>query len=154
MRSLLEIFLIVIPAIVEARDIRDSGKFGGHDILRYPELVAMLDDASGSCRIHGHSGGARRVEALDKHIHHAVGRDAPVAGRESAPLFLKLKLVAEAPHYHRRMVTVALDPLDDILIPYIGPGLVSGPCHGVAPFVIELVDYQQSFLVGKTQEIL
>ena len=112
----------------------------------------MFHNAVGPGRIHGHGGLARRVKTLYEGVHYVVSRNAPVARGKSAPLFLKLKFVAKAPHDDTRMVAVALHPLYHILPPDGCPRPPAGPGNGVTPLVVQLVDHQNAFLVGQTQK--
>ena len=149
-----QVFLIVFPAVVETGHLGVLSQFRRHDILLYAVFGTMLHNAAGTGGIHSHCRFARRVQSLHQCVHDVIGRNAPVAGGESAALLLELQFIAQAPHDDRGVIAVALHPFHQVLPPHLRPRAATRPCQRVRPLVVQFVDNEDAFLVGQTQESL
>ena len=100
--------------------------------------------------MHRHGGESGIVITVQQLLLELISRNAPIVKRQVAVL---LQFISQAPHHHRRMVSVSLHPLRNILLPETLPIHSATGILG-EPLVVKLIHHQNAILIAEFQEIL
>ena len=100
--------------------------------------------------MHRHGGESGIVIMVQQLLLEFISRHAPIIKRQVAVL---LQLISQAPEDDRRMISVSLHPLRNILLPEALPFHSASGILG-EPLIIKFIHHQDAILIAELQEIL